>query len=720
MVTKIIFNLYIKNIYMNPSDEQQKIIDEIGSGHSVIVNAVAGSGKTTTLLMTAIKFPHKKILQITYNKQLKIEVKNKTKNMNIKNIDVQTYNSLAVKFYDDKCYDDIELTNLLKNCVNIKYIPSFDIIFIDETQDMTPMFYEFIYKFMYDSYFKGIIIILGDSFQSIYEFKNADVRFLLLSHKLWNVSFMSLSLQQSYRLTKQIVNFINKIMIGYERIITKKKSNNNVIYYKMNPYKSINIIYDKIKELLKNYLPSDFFILSPSLKGKETPCKALEKLLVTNNIPVYFTRNEESGFDDNLIANKIVFTTYHQAKGRERRIVIVFGFDASYTLHINPDKNKTICPSELYVAVTRSSEILILVENQQYGPPKFLKKSPSQIKNYSFVTYITTPETKTTKTKTTKDKQPKNTSQHDTTVKDLTAYLSEITISSITPLIRSIFKKHKNAEENTTANIPLSITTKNNLTEDVSDLNGIVIPAIYEEIKNPNKKSTLRSDVESLTSSSSSSSSTTNKIIKAKLIELDKYTNNIQKYLLMGNIYVALNENIYSKLKQIDDYTWLTQDMINICIENLSNNVKKNTRYEQIISENSKGYYALHHEQYGIINICGRIDAYDDDNKTLWEFKCVSNLTIEHFLQLIIYSYLWNHSTENCDSLYKLLNIRTGEMWELIYDEFIISTLIELLLINKYGHEFCLSDDDFLNECELTRKKYSVKKTLFDMFDDDE
>jgi superfamily II DNA or RNA helicase len=57
-------------ILFTPSSEQQLIIDAIKRGENVSVNAVAGSGKTTTILGIAKQIPEKKILQITYNLSL--------------------------------------------------------------------------------------------------------------------------------------------------------------------------------------------------------------------------------------------------------------------------------------------------------------------------------------------------------------------------------------------------------------------------------------------------------------------------------------------------------------------------------------------------------------------------------------------------------------------------------------------------------------------------
>ena len=65
---------------MHPmSDEQRKVLDFIRSGKNVIVDACAGSGKSTTILSIAKELTGKKIRQFTYNSQLRFDVKENVK-----------------------------------------------------------------------------------------------------------------------------------------------------------------------------------------------------------------------------------------------------------------------------------------------------------------------------------------------------------------------------------------------------------------------------------------------------------------------------------------------------------------------------------------------------------------------------------------------------------------------------------------------------------------
>ena len=78
------------------------------------------------------------------------------------------------------------------------------------------MYYLFIYKVLFDLKNKVQLLILGDKYQGLYEFKGADTRFLTMANKLWGISpynFIKKTLTTSYRVTRQIANFVNIIIL---------------------------------------------------------------------------------------------------------------------------------------------------------------------------------------------------------------------------------------------------------------------------------------------------------------------------------------------------------------------------------------------------------------------------------------------------------------------------------------------------------------------------
>ena len=99
----------------------------------------------------------------------------------------------------------------------------FTILVVDEAQDMTPLYFKLLQKFIQDSQLPFQLLVLGDHRQGLYEFKGADTRFLTLAHKLWkNVplktqSFIHKSLKCLTVLPNRFVTLL--IMLCLERNI---------------------------------------------------------------------------------------------------------------------------------------------------------------------------------------------------------------------------------------------------------------------------------------------------------------------------------------------------------------------------------------------------------------------------------------------------------------------------------------------------------------------
>ena len=122
------------------SIEQNNIIQQLSLNNNVVVDSVAGSGKTTSILYIAKFFYNIDILLLTYNSKLKLETREKAKKMGISNIEVHSYHSFCVKNYDDQCFTD----SIIKQIINKKN-PStqfnFGLIVLDEAQDITSLYY---------------------------------------------------------------------------------------------------------------------------------------------------------------------------------------------------------------------------------------------------------------------------------------------------------------------------------------------------------------------------------------------------------------------------------------------------------------------------------------------------------------------------------------------------------------------------------------------------
>ena len=186
------------------TQEQQAIFKTAKKGNSLVIQACAGAGKTSVALEMAHSNPDKKYLLLTYNNHLANDVKEKVGDLN--NFNVFTFHGFGERYYPCGVFTDSDLEKIIANRMCPKEIemdeygdehggiPEYDVIIIDETQDMKLIFFRFVYKFMMDMVRQRIdsgdlkpsqIVVMGDVRQCIYEYNGADPRFLTFADQIW-------------------------------------------------------------------------------------------------------------------------------------------------------------------------------------------------------------------------------------------------------------------------------------------------------------------------------------------------------------------------------------------------------------------------------------------------------------------------------------------------------------------------------------------------------
>jgi hypothetical protein len=620
---------------INLNIEQKEIINSIKDGYNIIVDAVAGCGKTTTSLAIAQECPNKNILLLTYNAGLKTETRQRIIKYNISNLEVHSYHSFCVKYYNYPCYDDLRMQLLLNNndIIN-KSNFNFDLIILDEQQDMKPLFFDLIQYIIKPNI---QICLFGDVNQNIYSYQGSNVDYLIKADELFNShnEWKKHTIFTTFRVNKSIASFINKILLKEDRLHAIKDGP-PVQYLICNPFKPNDII-KKIKDfIIDGYTPNDIFILAPSIKSKKIPIRLLENLLVLNGLPCCVAINEEGNvIDEEVMYNKILFTTFHQSKGLERKIVFVYSIDEGYYRYAK-DASIDKCPNPIYVACTRSLEHLIIIHTKQNLHLPFINKK--ELNNYckieGEVAYIET-----------KIDSPTNMNiniQHIT----VTDYLKNLSIKQIINILKHI-KYNTIKEKYKNISLPAKTLTNNNMFEDVSSINGIAIPSYYEFITNKNSKllDNIACNIDDLSID-----------IKNKLdLVLLKESLNINDFLFFATIYDMRINGYYYKLSQIKEYNWLNETIL----KNILNIIHKalgNKSYHREFEENSS--IVINNKK-----IFGIIDCIDNETKTIWEFKAVSYISETHLLQLALYALMCKNIYKNYS--YKILNILTGEIKEL-------------------------------------------------------
>lgn len=727
-----------------PSEEQNVILNYLPQKINIIVDACAGSGKSTTILSAAKQYPSCKFIQLTYNTLLKEEVKEKVAELRLENISVYTYHSLALKYYAE-AFDDAGLRRILRDKLPpSKELPPLDVLVLDEAQDMTPLLFEFIVKFTLDYGKPFQLLILGDKRQGLYEFKGSYTGYLTLADKMWenhphlhSKGFVICTLNTSYRITCPMADFVNQVMLDETRLLACK-SGPPVRYIRREPFFLGGFVISNIKRLIAECKASygDFFILAGSLKSYEI--KKIENDLVQAGIPCYISMMENRDqLDSRVIDNKVVFSTFHSVKGRQRRFVFVVGFDTGSLYHSERDGISVYeCPNTLYVATTRASEGLFLLENEKEQPLPFLKKNHAQMQKEGLIEFTGNPLTMVALEK--EEKKKKKDKIQKVTPTQLVQFMNEDLLDFVTPLVDEIFISI-DVMEKKELEIPSILQTKNGF-EEISDLNGNVLPIMFydhlldkssDSKKQKNNKNRKRVFQQLILSQINHFTPKEHTFLKEIVQNMPETCESTSDYLYLANLYLAIEEKLYSKISQIeaDEYQWLSDSVIQQCYERLDmvlnlgsesecTSSSEWTAEKQLIhSSANEDHIEIDHcliahlgDKY-LFRFTARVDLWTEN--TIWEWKCTSKLSIEHKIQLVIYAWLWHmvYSTSSSlegssSKLFRLFNLKTGELFELSANVEQLTTIVVAVIKSKYHNEIKKIEKDYI---ETAKNLFSME-----------
>jgi hypothetical protein len=500
---------------------------------------------------------------------------------------------------------------------------------------------------------------------------------------------LNLTLQTSYRVTKSIAWFVNNIMLGEERIISNKKGP-WVDYIIGDHYRMQKHIYDIIQYSLKNkyILPEDIFILSPSLKGEKSTAKQLENLLVKAGIPCYAPISDDAIVDHDIIKGKVVFSTLHQSKGLERAFVVMLGFDKSYFKYFARDHPLDTCPSTLYVGCTRAAQKLVVCQGSADKLPflhknfKYMKKS-GHVRIYDLLSTDLDASIKHSK---------QDNAKRNLVVTQCIKYMKQEKLHDLQNLVDIVFKDKGTKTKPISVNNKVQSKIKDHY-EEVSDITALAI--ISKWFYKHTSKNTLyehcNCDVADVLFS----------MLDEKSLQIPR-TN--RDFLKLANVYQATISGYHFRVAQISRYDWLKDYASNKMIQNIEDNIvyTGNTEIEYILEDEDRKCrdVSYQHQNYGEICFSGRVDIYD--TQAIWELKCVDKLTLEHFLQVVMYAFLWqilvNKGFKDPRRFY-LLNIKDNSVYELDTTSYLLNEIVEIILDSNFNKTITIDDNEFISRC---------------------
>lgn len=665
-----------------------------GSGNVIII-ACAGSGKTTTILQIAAAGAGKKtLLVLMFNRRIMEETLSRAKALGIENIIVYTYHSFGCDFYSSECFTDQGLKRVLKDDVQPrKVLPQFDILAMDEHQDMNPILFGLLCKIIRDAKNNRLqLLILGDRRQEIYSHNNADYRFLTMAKDLFQglcgvgADWTEIRQQTSYRMPKQIVKFINHQLLRSpeEEILTARNDESPRPRYLICDSSSDAPLNEILRLISLGLPPSKIIVLAHSLRIQRQGRRPLQHLanqiaLFYPSIPVYISTDDDTEISPRVTQGKLVFATYHQAKGIEREAAIVFNFDMSYYIYgqENQAKPRSI-DNPQYVAVTRARTHLIVIHDyrNEYLPFIDRKTLHESCEVVQLQDLDITPE---------KEKRPK---------KRLTKYVTTLTRNQPEKVVSDCFamlKLRQIGEPRFLAGPVTEIEVWEDVWECVADITGTAIPAIYESQTLSSKPdlgapqattkgySSFSHIFKGLGLRSNGSPRSRSKphpvlellppehIQKLRSMEQGARTGmlDIADILYLANVSNAMDSGYIVKVLSIpfEKYPWFTPSHVRTVNYNLRKHIPTPVSYEEEIH----GIFQDVSADGRPIHLYGRTDF--STYSRVFEVKWVKMLRPEHVLQLALYAAIrmaklpeaW-HKANQYRNRYLLINVRTGQL----------------------------------------------------------
>ncbi|PNP55436.1 hypothetical protein THARTR1_04266 [Trichoderma harzianum] len=606
--------------------------------------------------------------------------------------------------------DDAKLLELIKGAVERNELPEgdfepFDIIVLDEFQDCTELLHWSVICFIRVNTRKrggrpAHLVILGDERQSIYRFRGADHRYLTQAPELLGPisshPFAELPLSESFRLSNETVQFINKTFLGGDSYITSSKSGPKPIIFRYNPPR-INALAKELSALIKQYGAENSAIVAPSVRKNIPLIKLANVLKKKYDIPIAEPTDYDSPVDKRTLDGKLAISTIHGFKGRERDLVILLDIDASFFRYLGRDLPDNTCPNEVFVALTRAVEQLVLVHDEREKLMPFvsvdnLYKTADVINTTSNKAKIASPNAPGRALQFGLDLPSK------INVTDMARYVRGERLDAviqrdlhIQELSESLPKKEHISMRDAVCSDPV-----NGFYEAVSDINALVVLAAFQH--DITGAATLFGSNNQATEEGPSfyTDQKISQLCRNACAYQARISGYLPRYLQMKN----------------HDFNWIKLRYLVLAQSRLQDELgdsASHLRFEVDVQR----YLVVDKREtllYGRADVVTTPTISEDGDiesvSSVWEIKFVSRLSNEHIVQACTYAYLLAARSGQIPQII-LYNVRDGKKLEITPRDGLegLRRMIESVLRLKFTAERGMEDDEFTEMCRKTARQ---------------
>lgn len=374
-----------------PTPAQREVIQAVRAGESCRVVANAGSGKTATILAAyevdeglvggegGGGAPRRRVLFLEYNRDLKEDVQARVQASDALRgvVEATNYDSLLVRYYDANAASKDFALSLLE--VLDDDVPprtdgeplSFDVLVIDEAQDLDAIYLQFVKKLLRDNDRVASdvqLISIGDPKQTIYRYRGASPQLFVRTGPgaLHEAPPCDFSLGATFRFGQALCDLVDALG---ERLFPAPN------YLRHTPATDI------VSTVQRFVLPEDRQTLPTALLAcfgeifaeEEEPMAWLAGTTRNTNVrlwdvvealgmsDLYATALSPEELAERPIERLAVrINTAHKSKGKTYAAVALFLTNLQTWLD---RKQGVIAPEILYVALTRAQRRLVIVES---------------------------------------------------------------------------------------------------------------------------------------------------------------------------------------------------------------------------------------------------------------------------------------------------------------------------------------------------------------------
>jgi hypothetical protein len=380
---------------------QTHLCDCIARGGHVCATAHAGTGKTTTLIEALRRLPWRECLFLEFNRALRLDAADRVRNQEIRSVNIQNYDSVLVNYYNREA-PNVGFELAMERVVTQDRRPynplAFDVLVVDEAQDMTELYFRFLQKVLRDNPRSHVqLVVVGDFKQTINGWRGAKDTFMRKGAAEWSYkceggpSSEFVELSSTFRFGSHLSGIVNLLCSHLFKRAVWKTDLDSVVYddgstsfvpnrggdfhhFVLDPFsgKAPTALLELYADCVRDVQEKTRHAVAAPTPGRGAHLHSVGLLAYSTREDVealwhFIEHANDAGIEhrecgENDVHGGVTLRTLHTTKGKEFTHVFLFLVERSMWL-TGAGNLKRDQENLLYVGLTRARKTLVVVES---------------------------------------------------------------------------------------------------------------------------------------------------------------------------------------------------------------------------------------------------------------------------------------------------------------------------------------------------------------------